>query len=147
MSDTMATMIADGLEKLDIESVLIERPNLSGICLLMTDMMNEGNVPDELKNLVLERVSGNDNIWQNYPLYTGSYSYPLPCPESIEVPIPALDHYYEMGLTRDIARAQWAYHNLPRWTGDYGSIRWDALDWVIDYLRANPTCLSIDVRV
>ena len=148
MNDTMATMIADGLEKLDISGILLVRPNLSGICLLVEDMMREGNVPTELQVLVMERISlGSGNLWEHYPQFSGNFNYPLPCPNSVNLRPEAAQPYYDKGHTRDSARACWAYHNLPRWTGEYGDIRYDALQWLIDYFRTNPRCLSIDELV
>ena len=130
MSDTMAIRVADALETLDLDNI---DPNMGGICDLISDMLDYCEVPYELINLTTDRLA---DIFIDYPKYSGNKWYPISVPSTVTF----TENYKG-------ERARWAFHNLPRWSGEYGKLRMEALDWLIDYLRANPTCLSIDEYV
>lgn len=133
MSDTMAIRIADALETLDLDTAIEVNPNMYGICGLISDMLDNCDVPDALNILAIDRLSF---IFTKYPKYSGNRRYPIPAPNTV--------------FSAEIYKgenASWAFNNLPRWSGEYGKLRMEALDWLIDYLRANPTCLSIDEYV
>ena len=143
---TLATLIADRLEALDIDEILETRSNLSGLCFLVQDVMNALNVPDELFNLVDSRVFGGCKgysaehfIWFNYPHFSGNILYPIPAPDDYQ---PARAEPADI-KTRNLIRAETAYHDLDRWHGSYGAKRLNALDWLIEYLRINPHCFSL----
>lgn len=147
---TLATLIADRLDALDIDEILKERPNLGGICFLVHDVMEELKVPDELFNLVSTRVlAGNKGyeaehfIWFDYPHFSGNIMYPVPAPNDFELHRPAADY----GTTPTLLKADLAYNKLDRWTGEYGRKRLNALEWLIEHLRINPHCFSVRERV
>lgn len=141
MSDTMAIRIANALESLDIDTIIEANPNMYGICGLIEAMLYECDVPKELTSLAQNRLQ---DIMTTWPKYSGNSYYPIPCPSNKG------PEYSDVNVSDSLAesnRAKWAYTNLTRWAGEYGKLRYDALDWLIEYLRANPTCLSIDEYV
>lgn len=155
---TLATLVADRLEAIDIDETLKAKPGLFGICSIVLNVLHELNVPKELFVFVRSRIAPEpqqpkDNvIWIDYPHYSGNPDYPLPCPIDVGL-IPKLTRWFNHARKERIAwdesqcAAYCAFHVLDRWHGEYGAVRLEALQWLIDYLRANPECLSIKETV
>lgn len=135
---TLATRLADYLKSLDIDEILVERPYLGGICSLVKDSYEALNIPKELCELINTRLAEGGIIWTYYPNFSGSHMFPIPAPVSLRC---------YLNVEEVAERSALAYQVLPKWTGEYGAARLEALQWLIEYLYTNPDCLSVNVTV
>lgn len=86
-----------------------------GIC-------NNRNRPPNSRELLATLISG-------WPKSTGSRQFPVPCPG-----VPPQDKDYGKYLSR-VNRAASRYRNSRNhWEGDYGALRMELLEWLINEL-------------
>ncbi|QOI69505.1 hypothetical protein XaavBphi31_08 [Xanthomonas phage Xaa_vB_phi31] len=73
-----------------------------------------------------------DDLYRQWPEFSGSTFYPIPMPESYED-----DYWAHVGDREDpICQAEWIFDHMENmWDGEYGSLRMDCLDWIIHTLE------------
>ena len=58
---------------------------------------------------------------QKWPKWSGSLNYPVPVPEKL--------------VKSNVHTSYWAFGFLPKWQGEYGQLRMELLDFLIEELE------------
>lgn len=82
-----------------------------------------------------------DDLYHSWPQFSGSSWYPIPMPDLDEDDYANYAEDYISDNDGDdfdmMSRAQWIYEQVGNmWDGEYGALRMDCLDWMIETLEA-----------
>lgn len=81
----------------------------------------EGYLHDKYRDDAFHAAEVIAEMAQKWPKWSGSLTYPVPCPENL--------------VTSAHHTSYWAFGFLPKWEGAYGALRLELLDFLIEELE------------
>ena len=81
----------------------------------------EGYLYDKYQDDSFNVAETIGKLSQKWPKWSGSLTYPVPIPENL--------------VTSTVRTSYWAFCFLPKWEGEYGALRLELLDFLIEELE------------